>query len=298
MSTIKSILIMVLLVLIIYIIVIKPQIIKKIPLLSNIYNMFVSFPSIKSSNIMEKFHLNNLETTEESNILLTSPTINPLEARQLLHMKNSLIKPFTNIGTHPDTNHYQRISSLDFKNIQMYLSNLLSKIVHEKINYKIVPEFITPNIFCAVSTNLLFITPIEIKGKLYINHKLFGDININFMMKGSTNTVYVPKNGIFVNNKKYEMYIDNVIILSIKKINSPEYKQNGFYATADNIDMRVTDDTNDITSFNKTPQQINNERKKEIPMKTFAELEGTQDTEDYLNLSEIINENMSDEITY
>lgn len=276
MSTLKKILFMILIGLIIYLII-KPQ---KFSIISNLYNLF-------SYNKIEKFNISNLETKEEESVLLASPTLNPLEIKQLVNMKNTLIKPFTNTGTHPDTNQYHKISELDFKNLQAYLANLLNNVTNEGINFKIILENITPNIYCAVTTNQIFLTPVEIKGSLYINQQLFGKINLVFMLKGSTNSLYVPKGGVFFNNKKYEMYIDNITIVSIKKDNSPEHKQRGFYATSDNIDMMVKNNQN--IDYNKTPQEIKIERKQDNPLRTFKELE---DSEEDINLSEIIREDV------
>lgn len=275
MSTLKKILVMILIGLVIYLII-KPQ---KFSIISNLYNLF-------SYNKIEKFNISNLETKEEESILLASPTLNPLEIKQLVNMKNTLIKPFTNTGTHPDTNQYHSISELDFKNLQAYLASLLNNVTNEGINFKIILENITPNIYCAITTNQIFLTPVEIKGSLYINQQLFGKINLVFMLKGSTNSLYVPKEGVFFNNKKYEMYIDNITIVSVKKDNSPEHKQRGFYATADNIDMMVKNNQN--IDYNKTPQEIKIERKQDNPLRTFKELE---DSEEDINLSEIIREN-------
>ena len=275
MFTLKKMLIMVLICLIIYLIK-KPVLLKKITLFSKIKKFF---------NKTENFQIPNLETKEEDAILLASPTLNPMEIKQLVNMKNTLIKPYTSIGSQPNTNQYHGISELDFKNVQSYLANLLNQVNNDGISYKIIPETITPNIYCATTTNLIFLTPVEIKGQVFINQKLFGDINLIFMLKGSTNSIYVPRNGVFFNNKKYEMYIDNITITSVKKYNATENKQNGFYATSNNIDMMIN---NKLTNNNKTLQEIKDERKQENPLKTFTELE---DSEEDINLSEIINEN-------
>jgi len=283
MSTTKKVLIMVLLGLIIYAIVSKQQLLKKLSI-SQISSFF-------SSPKTETFQISSLETKEEDAILLASPTLNPMEVKQLVNMKNTLIKPYTLLGTHPNTNQYHGISELDFKNLQAYIANTLNTVSNDGINYKIIPESITPNIFCATTTNLIFLTPIEIKGKVFINGNLFGEINLIFMLKGSTNSVYVPKNGVFFNNRKYEMYIDNITITSVKKNGANENKQNGFYATADNIDMMIRD--NQLPQNSKTPKEIKLERNKENPLKTFTQLE---DSEEDINLSEIIRDNTDQDI--
>ena len=285
MSTTKKVLIMVLLGLMIYAIVSKPQLFKKFS-----FSPLSYISSILNAPKTENFQISSLETKEEDAILLASPTLNPMEVKQLVNMKNTLIKPYTLLGTHPNTNQYHGISELDFKNLQAYLANTLNTISNDGITYKIIPESITPNIFCATTTNLIFLTPIEIKGKVFINGQLFGEINLIFMLKGSTNSIYVPKNGVFFNNRKYEMYIDNITITSVKKNGAPINKQNGFYATAENIDMMVNE--NQSSQNNKTPQEIKIERKENNPLKTFTELE---DSEEDINLSEIIRENVEPE---
>lgn len=280
MSTLKQLLIFILLGIIGYIYFYKPSLLKKIPFLSTI-----------SNKKCENFTVPKLENKEEEEVSLSSPTVNVMEIRQLIKMKNSLIKPFTSIMTAPNTNSYSSISELDFKNIQSYLSNLFNLVNVDGINFKIEPKEISPNLYIAYSTNLAFLTPIEISGSVFINQKLFGNINLMIILKGSTNSIYVPKNGIFLGNKKYEIYVEQIKIISVQKNNAPEQKQRGFYATAENIDMMVSDKKQD---YNKEPSEIKAERMEENPLTTFTELE---DSEEDFNLSEIINEQSNNENT-
>lgn len=276
MSTLKQLLIIVFVGLIIYLIY-KPELLKKFPFI----NYF-----LKNK---ETFQINNLETKEEESILLTSPTVTSSEVRQLINMKNTLIKPFTSVGTHPDTNRYRNLTELDFKNLQAYLINIFNNITNNKINYKIIPLEISQKIYCANADNLLYLTPIDIKGNVIINNKPFGTINLVISLRGTTNSIYVPKNGVFINTKKYEMYIESITITKVIKNNALPQKQKGFYATADNIDMMIT---NKPQNYNKTPQEIKLERKIDNPLTTFTELE---DSEEDFNLSEIIREENDDD---
>lgn len=240
--------------------------------------LFNSTTDKKKSPQIETF----IESKEENEIQLKSPTLNPLEVRQILKMKNKLIKPFTSHGNYPNNNQYKQISDMDFKNIQAYLANLLQNINVEGIIFNITPTNISPNIYSAINTNIIYLTPIELQGTLKVNKKSFGTINFNIILRGSTNTIYVPKDGVFIADKKYEMYIESFNIISVVKNNSPVQKQKGFYATADNIDMMITENKQD---FNKTPQEIKIDRKANNPLTTLTELE---DSEDNFDLSEII----------
>lgn len=249
----------------------NPELLKKIPFFNK-------------NNKLEKF---SIETKEEGTLQLTSPTLSSIEIKQIIKMKNQLIKPYTLISSHPNISNYRNISNLDFKNLQSYLANLLQDIQVDGIKFKIVPTSISPNIYLAFNNNLAYITPIEIQGTIIVNNKSFGQINLMIILKGSTNTIYIPKEGMFLNGKKYEMYVDNITINSISKNDTKPNKQKGFYAVADTIDMRVTQEQQD---FNKTPQEIKIQRKQENPLTTFTELE---DSEENFNLSEIIkNENL------
>lgn len=248
----------------------------------NTLKNFKLFHSTNDSENQNKQVETFIENKEETDIQLKSPTLNPLEVRQILKLKNKLIKPFTSHSSYPNNNQYKQISDMDFKNIQSYLANLLKEINVEGIIFNITPTNISPNIYSASNTNIIYLTPIELQGKLIINNQSFGTINFNIILRGSTNTVYVPKNGVFINNKKYEMYIESFNIISVVKDNTPPFKQKGFYATADNIDMRITQEQQD---YNKTPQEIKIERTHDNPLTTLTQLE---DSEENFNLSEII----------
>lgn len=237
---------------------------------------------IFKNKLTEKF---NFEKTEEESLLLSSPTLNPLEVRNIINMKNTLIKPYTQLGNNPDTSQYVGISDIDFKNIQSYLLNYFSEISHDNIKYKILPTEISPNIYMATTGNVAYLTPIELKGQLYLNEKLFGNISFMIILRGSTNSIYVPPDGVFLNNKKYKMYVENITIINVSKNNSMENKQKGFYAVANNLDMMIKDEEQD---FNKTPQEIKLDRQEENPLTTFTELE---DSEENFNLSEFIQDN-------
>lgn len=267
MSTLKQIIIITLVGFIIYNVM-------KLDFIKNI-----SIPYFTKPKTVEKM---NVETKEEGTLQLTSPTLNPMEVKQIIRMKNSLINPYTAIHTQPNNNQYQNLSDLDFKNLQAYLANLLQDITIDGMKFKIVPSNITPNVYVALTSNLAYLTPIELQGSLMINNKQFGNINLMIILRGSTNSIFVPKNGVFVNGKKYEMYVENLTITSVVKNNSPVQKQKGFYATADSIDMRITGDKQ---PENKTPQEIKLDRIKDNPLTTFSQLE---DSEEDFNLSEII----------
>lgn len=275
MSTLKKILLIVLIGLVLYIIS-TSEIIKNINL-----PQFLNFNTTKDSCDDNIEHFNE-ETTEKESLQLTSPTLNTREINEFIKFKDTIVKPFTSIGTHPDINQFQSINNLDFKNLQAYLAELLQNVFVDNNTFKIIPSNITPNLYVSFNTNLAFFTPIELEGTIFINDKLFGDINMMFIIKGSTNSVYVPDNGVFLSGKKYKMYQDTVVIKSITKHNTPKAKQKGFYAVSENLDMQVN---NQPDFHNKTPQEIKLQRKENNPLTTITELE---DSEDNFNLSEII----------
>lgn len=268
MSTLKQIIIITLVGFIIYSIW-KPGLFTKLS--------FASFLS-KNNKTIEKL---SIENKEEGNLQLSSPTLNPLEIRQIIRMKNSLVNPYTSIGTHPNNNQYQNLSDLDFKNLQAFLANLLQNINIDGMKFKIIPSSISPNVYVAFTSNLTYLTPIELQGTIMVNNKPFGTINLMIILRGSTNSIYVPKNGVFFNGKKYTMYVENITITSVVKNNTPIQKQKGFYAVADNIDMRISGEPTD----NKTPQEIKLDRMNNNPLTTLTQLE---DSEEDFNLSEII----------
>jgi hypothetical protein len=241
MSTLKKYLLIILVGLVVYIIW-KPELSSKIPLLN------MTTPKV------EKF---TGETKEEGTLQLTSPTLNPIEIKQIIKMKDTLVNPFTSIGTHPNNNEYQNLADLDFKNLQAYLANLLQEVVVDGIKFKVIPTSISPNVYIAYTTNLAYLTPIEIQGNIMVNDKSFGEISLMIILRGSTNSIYVPNDGVFMNGKKYKMYVENVTVNSVTKSGAPENKQKGFYAVADSIDMRVTGEQ---APENKKPQEIKLDR--------------------------------------
>lgn len=240
----------------------NPKVAKKIPILS----------SVLSDKETEKFDYNiNIEKKEENELLISSPTINMKEAMDVIKFKNSLVNPYTQTQSNPSMNSYIVLSDLDLKNIQSFIVNLLHNTVIDGNVFAIKPTSITPNLYYAINTNVIHLTPIEIDGKLFINNKEFGDITLMILLKGTTNNMYVPQSGFFVNGIKYKSYVENIKIIKINKNNTPPQKPKGFYGTVDMINQKV-------------------EEPKDINMINFTELEDSE--EDDINLSEIINDDM------
>ena len=203
-------------------------------------------------------------------------------------MKNTLIKPFTQTGNIPGKKTI-KLSQLDYKNLKNYLTKIFSNVKTDNINAEIKINGMSKEIFYAISTNIIHFTPIKINGDVYINNQKFGTIYLMIILKGSTNTIFVPKDGIFIGKKKYKMYIDNIDIISVIKDNTEPYKQRGFYATTDNIDMMVSDKQQD---HNLSEKEVYLQREKENPLVPFKRLE--QSNTDF-TLSDIRNEEFSDD---
>ena len=237
-----------------------------LPTLSSFTNFFNS--NSKCSAIEEfQFDLNH-EKKEHEELHHSSPTLNSQEITQITNYKHSLTKPFTSIGTQPNIEEYQILSSENFKHIQSFISQILASKTINNTSFSITPTNISPNLYYSLNNNILYFTPIELEGTILINNKEFGKINLMMIIRGTTNKLYVPKDGFFFNKNKYEGFIETVQIINVTKNNTEPKKQRGFYARSDTINMQV-DTTN------------------EMPLTTLTEIE---DSEDF-DLSEIIRDN-------
>lgn len=240
------------------IIIYKPEILEKLPFKFNTLTL-------------EKIDLLHEKKDEEA-LHLSSPTLNIYEIRNLIKFKDSMYKPYTSVQNHPSLSEYKILSDITFKNLQSYISNLLLNNSVNNINYTIIPKTISPNLYYNIDSNLIYLTPIELEGTLIINNKEFGTISLMIVLRGATNSLYVPKDGLFINNIKYEMFTETFNIIKVVKNNTEPKNQRGFYATADTINYKVNDD--------------------KMPLNTIQELEDSET----VNISEILNENEEDEI--
>lgn len=229
---------------------------------------FTNLFNSKCSAIEEfQFDLNH-EKKEHEELHHSSPTLNPLEIRQISTYKHSLTKPFTSIGTQPNIEEYKILSSDNFKHIQSFISQVLASKNINDTSFSITPTNISPNLYYSLNNNVLYFTPIELEGTLLINNTEFGKINLMMIIRGTTNKLYVPKDGFFFNKTKYEGFIETVHIINVTKNNTEPQKQRGFYARSDTINMQV-------------------DTENEMPLTTLTEIE---DSEDF-DLSEIIRDN-------
>ena len=245
-------------------------------LLSYLTPSKLSFTNLFNSkcSAMEEFQFDlNHEKKEHEELHHSSPTLNPLEIRQISTYKHSLTKPFTSISTQPNIEEYKILSSDNFKHIQSFISQVLSSKNINDTSFSITPTNISPNLYYSLNNNVLYFTPIELEGTLLINNTEFGKINLMMIIRGTTNKLYVPKDGFFFNKTKYEGFIETVHIINVTKNNTEPQNQRGFYARSDTINMQV-------------------DTENEMPLTTLTEIE---DSEDF-DLSEIIRNNERQQI--
>lgn len=263
------------------------------------------------NKLMKLLNFNNIENfpleSEVANLELSLPEGEKKEIIILNRFADEIIsKNEFIIQNRPTLNQYKRLSAVDLKNIHSFLKTKLSN--KKIVNYKVTIdcEDISSDVFYAEDSNYVYLTPLLCQGKLIINEKEIGKINFTIVLRGKTNSLFIPKDGFFLNNNKYQGIIDSFKTTKLDKPEvtlEPSIQSNGWYATADTINYSINYPKNPpLTKFETLENRTN--EKEEIQQlqqdylrrQNITELE---DSEDF-NLSEIINNNVPkrEEIKY
>jgi len=251
--------------------------------------------SILNFNTIEKFPLES----EITNLQLTLPEGSQKEIIILNRFADEIVtKNDFDSQNRPTFNQYQKLSAIDLKNIQSFIN---TKINNKKIVDTIVDitcDEIKPDVFYAENNNYIYLTPLICQGKVSIDRKFIGEISFTIILRGKTNSLFLPKEGFFVNKNKFMGIIDSFKITSLDKPNleiEPSIQSNGWYATTDTINYSINYPNNPpLTKFetleNRTNEreEIHQQQRDYLMKQTITELD---DSEDF-NLSEIINDNL------
>lgn len=245
--------------------------------INNMKNYLGSFFS------MEKF------TTEKeiSDNSYQLPDINQKDISLLTQFVNEVKD--TNIleADQPSMDTYNKLSMSDHQNIMSYISNKLKANVYDH-SVQIINVDINPNIFYSFNSNILFLTPLETIGDLVIDGNVVGQLHFNIFLQGTTNSLYVPKEGFFIGDKKFNGFIKDLKIIKATDINKEQ--------TGDNLINKTW--TSMVRAPNYSVTNPNNP-----PVQKYSDLENDEDInfseiieDDYEQQSEILNSEMVNDI--
>ena len=182
----------------------------------------------------------------------------------------------------PTLNQFKKLSDVDVKNLFSFLSQKLASNQVVKHQVEFVLLNINENIFYAEDHNYLYLTPLEISGKVSIDKKEIGSVELTVIMRGKTNSLFIPKVGFFVGKNKFTGIIDDFKITKLDKPNinkTSNALESGWYAVSDLPNYSVIEPENP-------------------PLIKYKELEDSE----IFDLSEIINNreknNQNSEIEY
>jgi len=198
----------------------------------------------------------------------------------------------------PTLNQYLKLSAVDLKNIQAYIN---SKINNKKIVDTLVEvtcDNIKAEVFYAENNNFLYLTPLICYGQVSINKKVLGKIKYTIILRGKTNSLFIPQDGFFINKNKFMGIIDSFKITELDKPNveiDPSIQSNSWYATSDTINYSINYPNNPpLTKFKTLERKTNAKEETHKRQQDYQRKQNItilEDSEDF-NLSEIINENI------
>lgn len=239
----------------------------------------------KLFSLKESFKLPHQTQLEdiENKIALNAPQMSNDEVIVINELIQSIItkQQFIHIQT-PKLDSFNKLPINNHKHILLFLKDLFKNIHVCSYDVSIKVEHLDNNIFFSINDNYLFLTPLEITGKFFIDKKLAGDITLKIILRGKTNSLFIPQNGFFINDIKFSPIIDNIFVIHFDK---PNYTDDthigstrGFYAVADTINYSINQPHNPpLVSFN----DIQN---------NFNDIQNNFNDDTDINLSEIIQE--------